>query len=838
MAKLAKASHSAKVATQPRAVHWSCSLAVLVALLLFACKVQGQEGYTLQGTVVDSLGGAIAGAKIRTVGAPYGTQSNEEGAFWWYLPSQETSVLTVSKTGYNTVRIELNGQAGDTLRRTIRLYRGSDTLVTVADVWVTGQRRPPAMQRLTSLEFDRLQGTMGGVEMVLKTMPGVHMASELSNQYSVRGGSFDENLVYIDGIEVMRPQLLRTGQQEGLSLLNPDMTAAIEFSAGGFPAQYGERMSSVVNVRYREPHSHALKLQASLLESRLYWQGASDTGGWSGMIGARYKSNKLLIGTTDTKGDYRPLFFDLQGKVIWHPRKELKLTMLGIWNQNEYQFKPLHKQTQVGTLTEAFQQLDVYYEGQEKDRQRTLLGALSLNWQIDPRWCLESQLGFTYHQAREAFDILAEYWLSDLRASNAPSGLHDSTANVGIGGFLNHARNELTALTGTLQCQAQCQLGAHGFLFGISVNPRWLRSQQSEWHLVDSAGYSLPTTSAALPVQGRLHGQQALPMVQYAAFAQGTLEFEQASGTWRCLIGLRYSAMNLFWHSRISPRVSLEFTPSAAPLLKAYAAGGLYYQYAFYREMLDRAGQLHPRLKPQMAIHSVIGTQYSFMLWSRLFKVQVELYYKWLYGQIPYTVDNVRLCYEALNAGEGYARGIDVKLNGELVPGAESWLSLSLLQAQMRLTQELPDAERMPRESGYFPMPHDQLFSVGLYLRDYLPRMPSCQVLLSANYATGLPYSTPSGRYGDFARMPSYQRIDIGFSYIFKDDFQSLQFLRRFQWLRELSLSIEVLNLFNTHNTISYLWLRVPGEENGQSQLAVPNYLTARCVNIMLRARF
>jgi len=274
------------------------------------------------------------------------------------------------------------------------------------------------------------------------------------------------------------------------------------------------------------------------------------------------------------------------------------------------------------------------------------------------------------------------------------------------------------------------------------------------------------------------------------------------------------------------------------PLLKVYAAGGLYYQYAFYREMRDRAGTLHPELKPQMSIHSVVGTQYSFMLWSRLFKVQAELYYKWLYQQIPYTVDSVRLVYEALNAGQGYVRGIDVKLNGELVPGAESWLSLSLLQARIKVTDALRDPERMPREKDYFPMPHDQLFSVGLYLRDYLPRLPSCQVLLSANYATGLPYSTPSGRYGDFARMPSYQRIDIGFSYIFKDDYQSLKFLQRFKWLRELSLAVEVLNLFDAHNTISYLWLRVPTTSGGQSQLAVPNYLTARCVNIMLRAAF
>lgn len=818
---------------------WSyCCLAV-VLLLQFVAPAQGQSSYTLWGKVVDSVGHGVAGAQIRPAGQPFGTQSNSEGHFWWYLPSQDTSELLVGKPGYSTVRLRLSGQAGDTLRRTIRLQRGVDTLVAVEDVWVTGnRRRPPAMQRLTSLEFDRLQGTVGGVEMVLKTMPGVHMASELSNQYSVRGGSFDENLVYIDGIEVVRPQLLRTGQQEGLSLLNPDMTAGIDFSAGGFPAQYGERMSSVVNVRYREPQSHALRLQASLLESRLYWQGASDTSGWSGMIGARYKSNKLLIGTTDTKGDYRPQFFDVQGKVIWTPRKQLKLTLLGIWNQNEYQFKPEHKQTQVGTLTEAFQQLDIYYEGQEKDRQRTLLGALSLEWQLNPLWQLEGQLGLTYHQEREAFDILAEYWLSELRASDAPSGLHDSTANVGIGGFLNHARNELTALTGTLQCQARCQLGEHELRFGISANPRWMQSRQSEWHLVDSAGYSLPTASSELPVLGNLHGTHALPMVQYAAFAQGNLEFEPSAGTLRCLLGLRYSGVNLFRHSRVSPRVSLEFSPNAVPLLKVYAAGGLYYQYAFYREMRDRAGTLHPELKPQMSIHSVVGTQYSFMLWSRLFKVQAELYYKWLYQQIPYTVDNVRLVYEALNAGQGYVRGIDVKLNGELVPGAESWLSLSLLQARIKVTDALRDPERMPREKDYFPMPHDQLFSVGLYLRDYLPRLPSCQVLLSANYATGLPYSTPSGRYGDLARMPSYQRIDIGFSYIFKDDYQSLKFLQRFKWLRELSLAVEVLNLFDAHNTISYLWLRVPTTSGGQSQLAVPNYLTARCVNIMLRAAF
>lgn len=714
------------------------------------------------------------------------------------------------------------------------------TVVPIEAAWVSAKGGAPVvtMQKVQLKNWTPLQSGMGGIESVIKALPGVHSRNELSTQYSVRGGSYDENLVYIDGVEVHRPTLIRSGQQEGLSVINPDLVERLEFSAGAFPARYGERLSSVLDIYYRQPKQWGAKLQASLLENRLYLEGGNAKFPLSAMVGARYKDTRLLLKTTNDRGEYRPIFFDVQSKVYFKPKPSLTLILSTLYSHNTYHCIPYKKETQVGSLLGGMKSLRVYYEGNEKDHYQTLLNALTLRWSPLPKLSISTSLPITWQKERERFDILGEYWLADVEPLNAATPHNDSASNVGIGSAFDHANNTYQALA--IAPKAYMQYSWHNGLIlrsGLGYQYRQLKHALNEWQLQDSAGYSLPFLyTAPIELFGSRYALDTIALHTLSSFIQTEWLVPLAGVDLGIVAGIRCTHTVGIKHLQVSPRASVSFVPHAVRHLSLYVAGGLYYQYPYYREMMDPTGSLHPHIQPQRAIHALIGGRWSFTLRERPFSLQAEAYYKILHQMIPYRVHNLLLQYEGENVTKGSVMGIDFRINGELVPGTESWIAFSFMHAQQRFTSPLSSHE--PTPTGSFPSPQDQRFAAKLFLQDYIPFVPTLRVHLSATYATGVPFTPLHLPYGKVVRMPSYRRVDMGFTWLLKDPWYSLRWIQSAHWLKQLSISAEVLNLFNFKNTASYLWIRVPSSTGEVQQLAVPNHLTFRCFNIRLNIAF
>ena len=814
---------------------------VYIFLLIWLCSVSTStlfaQQVVLRGSVLDVERQPVSNANIIIKETGKGTSASSTGAFELMLPMQKIVALRIEAIGYTPVDTVVATFSNRLPPFSIML---EETYTDIEQVAVIGTRKQYAtLEPIDVRTISAMRSSSLGIENLIKTLPGVQSANELSSQYSVRGGTFDENLIYIDGAEVYRPTLIRSGNQEGLSVINPDMVEKLSFSAGGFPAYYGDKMSSVLNIQYRTPKEFGAKLQLGLLENRLLLEGVSPTRKFAAMLGVRYKTTKHLLNTTETQGDYTPTFVDLQSKLYYAMNDHFSVELLTGLARNSYQFVPKVKKTQVGTLAGNYKALMVYYEGKEEDLYYTSFANLNLNYSPLPKWKL--QLGTTlFHTVEsETFDILGEYWLQNLQDEGSSiSEVNDSLANFGVGGALDHARNYFNAWVTSIQANAQYSFGAHSLQLGIAAKEHRLTHRLTEWHIVDSAGYTLPSHDLSYDDKNTMQAEGSLRYLRLSGF--GNLHLNYPLGATRCEIdaGVRFTTRDVLDAPRVSPRLSVTVTPNNLPTLSCYFATGFYYQYPFYREMRDQRGTLHPSLAPQRALHLVLGSRWSFPLLERPFRIQLELYQKNIDKLIPYNVENLSLRYEAANIGKGVLRGVDLKIHGELVPGAESWLSLSLLSAQMRLLDEPRNPALTPSSSSYFPMPSDQRFAISLFLQDYLPKLPSYTVNLTAHYATGLPFTPPSAPYGVIGRLPSYKRIDIGFEKEFKSATYQEVWLRKAKWLKEFRVGLEVLNLLDFANTSSYMWITVPTAEGKLTRLAVPNYLTARCINLRIRLGF
>lgn len=825
----------------------SCLCGAFLILGLGLPSLQAQSRViVLQGQCRDSASGDGVGySQLQFVlpgGDVVGAMADSVGSYevkLGCLPGDSVAVQ-VRALGYNSLDTILT--VGRGVGGTVCHFSLSRNVIAIDAAWVEGHggELRPTMQRVALKSWTELPSGYGGVESVVKSLPGVYSRNELSAQYSVRGGSFDENLVYIDGVEVHRPILVRSGQQEGLSVVNPDLVESIEFSAGGFPACYGDKRASVLSIQYRRPRELRASLALSLLENRLYLEAGRDSVPVSAMLGVRYKNTRFLLNTTDQKGEYRPAFFDLQGKVLYRCSGRVEMSLSGLYTHNRYLFIPGTKQTQVGSLLGGMQSLNVYYEGRERDRYETVVGAFTVNWHAREDLEVVGQLHTTWIREHERYDILGEYWLADVAPQGEPVVPNDSASNVGIGGGFDHANNAYQALQCGPQGLVRYKWWQHTLECGAGYLLRYFTHRVNEWHLQDSAGYTLPhDPGAELQVLRPRFASDTLLLHGLWGYAQVGLKYWVPIGRVGIVAGVRLSHIPHVGGLQVSPRASLTLEPQGAPQLSLYTATGIYYQYAHYREMMDVTGVLHPRVGPQLAIHALLGTRWAFRVGDYPFSLQVEAYYKHLRRTIPYRIDNLSLQYEAVNATQGDIFGLDTRVNGELVKGTQSWLSLSLMRARERFTRALPDPSMMPEEGVSFPSPQDQLFAASLYLQDYFPFLPSFRVHLSAQYGTGIPFTPAHLPYGKTVRMPSYKRVDVGFTKVFKDDWHSDRWLKgKANWLRQFSVSVELLNLFNFKNTASYLWVRVPNGKGGISQLAVPNYLTARCVNFRLQLGF
>jgi len=791
--------------------------------------MMGQGKGVIVGIVSDTLNQPIELANIAIQGTGTGASSDENGRYRLKVNSNQEITLTISCVGYNAINVEVNVKEGEKLEVNAQLIPITNAIEGVSVI--SSRFKFSNIERINITDIERLPDASGNFESILKSLPGVSSSNELSSQYSVRGGNFDENLIYVNGIEVYRPLLIRAGQQEGLSFINSDMVSGVEFSSGGFNAEFGDKMSSVLNIKYRKPQTYAANLSISLLGTNVTFEGISKNKKFTHLTGVRYKTSKYLLNTLDSKGDYNPAFVDIQSYLNYEINPKLSVSFLGGYSSNRYQFVPDVRETRFGTFNNALQ-LKIYYEGQEVSVFETVTGAISTSYK--PNSSLEFKLsgnGFqTYEQ--ETFDLLGEYWLNELDNSLGSSTYGDSLINVGIGGSLHHARNFLNAKVFSIDNSNIWTSGVNKFKWGLKYQHEIIDDQLSEWELIDSSGFSLPHSDNSLELFYSLKAANRIQSNRLNSYMQDDISFSSNRFNFIASAGIRLSYWDFTNELLFSPRAAITVEPRWRNDLSFHISGGVYYQPPFYKELRMIDGNLNGSVKSQKSTHLVVGADYRFNSWNRPFRFTTEVYYKKLSNLIPYKVDNVRIQYAGENLTNGYAFGLDMKVNGELVIGAESWASLSFLR-----TYE----DNLHDTYGSYPRPTDQLINFGLFFQDYMPGNPTFRVHLSGHYGSGLPIGNPKGeQYDMVSRMTSYKRIDIGFSKVFKDDKgKGGDRLNGVKWLKSLWLSAEVFNLLNINNTISYMWIQTVGNQDNQSgTYAVPNYLTSRRINIKLTVKF
>lgn len=790
--------------------------------LIPAAILQGQEK-VISGVVTDTSGVAIIGSTVYIPSLSSGTVSREDGSFRLvFIPGDSDRImLRVSCVGYVSDTLTLNpGSLPE--RITVRLV----PLVTNLEGVEVRATRP---DNVTVISIPAVAGIVipsvsGGIEAVVATLPGVTTFSELSSGYSVRGGSYDENLVYINDVEVYRPYLIRTGQQEGLSRINPDLAASVSFSPGGFSAAYGDRMSSVLDITYREPEIREGSLTLSLLTSSAHAGARSRDNRFWFIAGARYRSNAILLGSLDARGAYRPHFADIQAVGGFRPDSRTKLT-LTLWGSlNRYTFIPKSQTTTFGTVENAYR-LYAFFEGGERDRYDSGGGALTLERKHSDR--LSSKLIVSANLAgeNESYDIRGAYSLSALDRNEGSENNPDTLLNAGAGSWLSHARNSFRSFIAGVSYRGSVTSGRNGLEWGITARHRSYDSYRNEWLRVDSAGYTPGAAGDGLALTSRL-----LMSVEARSFATegwfiSRTGFNLAGRACDLNAGLRAYLDTYNSELLISPRVSLR--TELTRRISVHIAAGAYHQPPGNRELIPDAGETNFHPKAQRSYHLTAGVRYDFTAWNRPFRFTAEAYGKRFDRLIPYKVDNVRVIYYGGNIAEGYSAGVDMRVNGEFVQGVESWFSLSLMKSEIRIPE---------LSSGWYPAPFDQRVHFSIFFQDYLPGHPDFRAHINIAFGTGIPTSPPGREQWDiWFRMPPYRRIDIGFSKVLL----SAAAKNRESFMKELIAGVEIFNLADIRNTISYTWIRTVRNSEGQTrEYAVPNYLTRRSLNLKLTAQF
>ncbi|MGD2034656.1 MAG: TonB-dependent receptor [Bacteroidales bacterium] len=800
-------------------------------LLMCVCvTVNAQQTATIQGTVRDEKGSPLFSASVGIENRNIGTVTGEKGYFELTVPANEELVFIVYFLGFETYRETLQPGSGEIVQRDIRLKQ---ELKELEDVEVFGIReRENTLIPIDIKSLDQLPNPSGNLESILKTLPGVASGSELSSQYSVRGGSYDENLIYVNDIEIYRPLLVQSAQQEGLSFVNPSMISSIQFSAGGFDAEYGDKLSSVLDIQYRKPVELGGSVSVSLLGGSVHLEGNSKNRKFTHNTGVRYKTTEYVLSTLDTKGDYKPSFTDLQSFLTYDLSKTLELGLLVNYSTNKFKRVPQNRSTDFGSFQQGFN-FTVFYEGQELDKFETWLGALSLNYKPSDKLSMKFIASAFRSNEEITYDILKQYLIN--LATQGSSGRQDSLINIGIGTTLDHARNKLEATIYSFDWKNSYFSDAGVTKWGLKLQQEIIDDQIKEWQMVDSAGHSLPVNDEYVELNYVYKSENSLNNTRVSGYLQHTFDL---SGK-RSAVFLTLGARSQYWtynkEITVSPRANLTLTPDRTPNLTWHLASGLYYQPPFYKEFRDQYGNLYPETRAQRALHLVAGTDYKFQAWDRPFVFTTEIYYKHLTRLVPYKLDDVRLQYLPEFKAKGYATGIDFKVYGEFVPGSESWFSLSLLSTKEDIYNDyVVNTDRTVTYSGYYSRPTDQWINFSLFFQDYLPSNPNYKVHLLLIYGSGLPYSGPLySRPADVYKLGPYRRIDIGFSRAI------IRNPKKNYGIESIWISLEILNLLDAQNTVSYDWIRTVESDIGlDAYFAVPNYLTRRSFNLKFSASF
>lgn len=801
---------------------------------------------------MDENGKPIESATIGIPGTTTGASSNAKGKFQLNVPSDEDIIIVIRHISFEEFKKTVNVANGQTLDLSPKLKR---TAFEFTEFEVETERDRDKPMRRINVEIAKFNPSVtGSVESLLPAQAlGVSQNNELSSQYSVRGGNFDENLVYVNGIEVYRPFLIRSGQQEGLSFINSDLVAGLSFSSGGFESKYGDKLSSVLDITYKKPEKFGGSVSGSLLGGSVHLENASDNGRFTQIHGVRYYSNQYLLGSLDTDGDYRPRFIDYQTYLTYDFSSEWGISFLGNYSQNAYQFAPENREASFGTVSSALG-LNVFFDGQEIDKYQTSFGALTLEWK--PRFDLKMRLIGSAFQTteEETFDIEAFYRLSELETDLSKPSFGEETFVIGVGSYLDHARNYLDAIVTTAEIQGEYQPNDHKWLWGLKYRRDDIQDKLSEWALVDSVGYSVPYNGEEVALFETIKSDNRIATNRLMGYVQRDWFYDLDSHELSFSTGARFNHWDLNKQTTVSPRVTAAFKPNWKADWLFRASWGYYHQPAFYREMRDLFGAVNTAIRAQTSIHYVAGADLNFEMFERPFKFVGEAYYKQLSDIVPYELDNVRIRYYATNNAKGYATGLDLKLNGEFVKGVESWVSISIMKTEEDLLDDYYNlylnaagdtivrgvtADPVVVDSatvypGYIPRPTDQRVNFALTFQDYVPTMEQLKVHLSLLYGTGLPTGPPSyTRWRDTFRMTPYRRVDIGFSARLKAEDKESK-IQAFNYLESAWLTLEVFNLLAVNNTISYLWIK----DSRNIEYGVPNFLTARRVNLKLIVRF
>ncbi len=800
---------------------------IAAAIVMAVCPGAFAETIKLHGKVTDEKNEPLEFVSVRIEGSALGAMTGLDGGYSLSIPAADTIRVKFTYVGYDDAIRRLIDASGDV---TLNVKMSPKTEMLQGVEVTEYQRKMGGIENIRKDSYKLAPDVSGnGVESLITTMAGVTSSNEMSSQYSVRGGTFDENSVYINGVEVYRPQLISSGQQEGLSIINPDMVNAIGFSTGGFPAQYADKMSSVLDITYREPESFEGAVNLSLQGGGLTLGTSSRK--FSQLHGVRYKSNSSLLSSMDEKGEYDPRYFDYQTFMTLKINPKWKASVLGNIAINNYRFIPRDRTTNFGTSTDA-KQFKVYFDGQEKDRFETFFGSFHLTYK--PNRSSEYTFLASGYLTNElvTYDISGEYWLDQAGTDGSAGNGGAIGGELGVGKYLEHARNRLKASVFSFALRGANGISGHNIAYGLSLNRENIHDRSREWELRDSAGYSLPFDPSQLKVIYNLDSKHDIASTRMAAYVQDTYRLQTKAGYLSVNGGIRMSYWDFNKEFLVSPRFNVAFVPDRAPRWSFRFATGLYYQSPFYKEYrmptIDAAGNtiiaLNTDIKSQRSFQFILGTDYTFRAFNRPFKLSGEAYYKILSNLIPYEIENLKIVYSGQNSTNGSTMGLDMKLYGQFVEGSDSWISFSLMNTRENLNGVI------------VPRPTDRRYSMALYFTDYFPKFPRLKFSLRGIFSDGLPVVAPrSSRDKGYFRAPAYKRVDIGLSYglvLPKADGETRSgFLRHF---KSVWVGLDCFNLLDISNVSSYYWVT----DVNNIQYAVPNYLTRRQINVRLSVDF
>ncbi|MBC7936941.1 MAG: TonB-dependent receptor [Rhizobacter sp.] len=828
-----------------------------VLLLSFTCFVAAAQNKpaTISGSVVDENENPLSGISVVVLGKNAGIVTNDSGRFEIKVTAEKALALVFSNTGFATLQKNFFLSPGETETIVVRLTKSGKVLdeVIVTD---ERERNETGLIKVNPKSAITLPSTTGGVEAMIKTLVGSN--NELTSQYSVRGGNYDENMIYINDFEIYRPYLVSSGQQEGLSLINPELAKNVSFYTGGFQAKYGDKMSSVLDIQYKKPTKFAGSAYISLLEQGLAVEGSAKKGRVTYLAAVRNKNNRNLLNNQPTQGSYIPSASDAQAYITYQFNKKWQLELLGIFSSSRFNFFPESVKKTSAVFSPLFSAnlgLDVYFEGQERDRYNTSMIGASIVHGANKKLKLKWMISRFSDDEKENFDIAGGYIFGSRDFDNNSSTYGEIVNPLGAGYYQNYARNELNIEVWNASHKGTYTTGKHFLQWGNSIEQTNITDKLKQWEYQDSAGYSLPYTPSSLVLFNSLNSTADLSIQKYSGYVQDNIHFGRSKNDISLQVGVRYNYNSLNKEFLISPRAQVSWKPQGKKDMVFKAAAGIYNQPPFYRELRNYNGILDTDIKAQKSVQFVAGMDYNFKgAGGRPFRLTTEAYYKSMTDVVPYDIDNVKIRYLGSNNAKAYATGLEMRLFGELVEGAQSWISIGLMRTKENLDNDFyqqylnaageiitPETEdkivtdSLQTEVGWVRRPSDRLFTLGLYMEDYLATNKNFKLHLNILYGSNMTYNIPnSSRYRNGLIVDPYMRVDIGFSALLLSEKSARRSHNPFRGFENIWLSFEIFNLINKANTISYQLIK----DFSNSTYAIPNRLTPRLVNLKLLARF